>query len=95
MVQLSHLYLTTAKAKAQTIWTFVSKVMSLLFNILSKFAIVFLPRSKRLLISWLKLLSAVILDPKKVKPDIDMSLTLSLNCHALHTSTSLDYIFFP
>ena len=94
MVQLSYLFLTTAKAIALTIWTFVSKVMSLLFNILSRFVMVFLPRSKRLLISWLKSLSAVFLDPKKIKPDTNMPLTLSLYCHALHASTSLDYIFF-
>ena len=63
MVQLSHLYLTTGKTIALTIWTFVSKVMSLLFNTLSRFIIAFLPRSKCLLISWLQSLSAVILKP--------------------------------
>ena len=67
MVQLSHLYLTTGKTIALTIWTFVSKVMSLLFNTLSRFIIAFLPRSKCLLISWLQSLSAVILKPKKIK----------------------------
>ena len=64
MVQLSYLYMTTGKTIALTIWTFVSKVMSLLFNTLSKFVIAFLPRSKRLLISWLQSLSAGILKPK-------------------------------
>ena len=65
IVQLSHLYMTTGKTIALTTWTFVSKVMSLLFNMLSRFDITFLPRSKRLLISWLQSPSAVILEPKK------------------------------
>ena len=65
IVQLSHPYLTTGKTIALTRWTFVGKVMSLLFNMLSKLAITFLPRSKRLLISWLQSPSAVILEPKK------------------------------
>ena len=59
--------MTTGKTIALTIWTFVSKVMSLLFNMLSRFVIAFLPRSKHLLISWLQSLSAVILEPKKIK----------------------------
>ena len=67
MVQLSHPYMTTGKTIALTIWTFVRKVMSLLFNMLSRLVIAFLPRSKRLLISWLQLPSAVILEPKKIK----------------------------
>ena len=53
MVQLSHLYMNTGKIIALTVWTFVGKVMSLLFNMLSRFVIAFIPRSKRLLISWL------------------------------------------
>ena len=65
MVQLSHPYVTTGKTIALTRWTFVSKVMSLLFNTLSRFAIAFLPRSKGLLISWLQSLSSVILEPRK------------------------------
>ena len=65
IVQLSHPYMTTGKAIALTVWTFVGKVMSLLFNTLSRFVIVFLPRSKCLLISWLQSLSTVILNPKK------------------------------
>ena len=64
MVQLSHPYMTTGKTIALTIWTFVGKVMSLFFNILSRFIIAFLPRSKCLLISWLQSPSAVILEPK-------------------------------
>ena len=67
MVQLSHPYLTTGKTVALTRWTFVGKVMSLLFNMLSRFLIAFLPRSKHLLISWLQSPSAVILEPKKIK----------------------------
>ena len=64
MVQLSHPYMTTGKTIALTSQTFVSKVMSLLFNTLSRLVITFLPRSKRLLISWLQSPSAVILEPK-------------------------------
>ena len=64
-VQLSHPYMTTGKAIALTRWTFVGKVMSLLFNMLSRLVITFLPRSKHLLISWLQSSSAVILEPKK------------------------------
>ena len=67
MVQLSHPYMTTGKTRALTIWTFVSKVMSLLFNMLSRFVTAFLPRSKHLLISWLQSTSAVILGPPKIK----------------------------
>ena len=67
IVQLSHPYMTTGKTIALTIRTFVGKVMSLLFNILSRFVIVFLPRSKRLLISWLQSPSTVLLEPKKIK----------------------------
>ena len=65
MVQLSHLYMATGKAIALTMRTFVSKVMSWLFNTLSRFAIAFLPRSNHLLISWLQPPSAVILEPPK------------------------------
>ena len=67
IVQLSHPYMTTGKTIDLTRWTFVGKVMSLLFNILSRLVIVLLPRSKRFLISWLQSLSAVILEPKKIK----------------------------
>ena len=67
IVQLSHPYMTTGKTIALTRWTFVGKVMSLLFNILSRLVITFLPRSKRLLISWLQSPSAVILEPRKIK----------------------------
>ena len=67
MVQLSHLYVTTGKTVALTIWTFAGKVMSLLFNTQSRFVIAFLLRSKGLLISWLQSLSTMILEPKKIK----------------------------
>jgi len=66
IVQLSHPYMTTGKTIALTRWTFVGKVVSLLFNMLSRLVIAFLPRSKRLLISWLQSPSAVILKPKKI-----------------------------
>ena len=66
-VQLSHSYMTTGKTTALTKRTFVDKVMSLLFNMLSRLVITFLPRSKHLLISWLQSPSAVILEPKKIK----------------------------
>ena len=68
-VQLSHPYMTTGKTIALTTGIFVGKVMSLLFNMLSRLVITFLPRSKRLLISWLQSPSAMILEPKKIKSD--------------------------
>ena len=67
IVQLSHPYMTTGKTIALTRWTFFGKVMSVLFNMLSRLVIVFLPRSKCLLISWLQSASAVILEPPKIK----------------------------
>ena len=70
MVQLSHPYMTTGKTIALTRRTFVGKVMSLLFNMLSRLVITFLPRSKRLLISWLQSPSAVILEPQKIKKSV-------------------------
>ena len=69
MVQLSHPYMTTGKTIALIRWTFVGKVMPLLFNMLSRLFITFLPRSKCLLISWLQSPSAVILEPKQIKSD--------------------------
>ena len=68
IVQISHPYMTTGKTIALTRLTFAGKVMSLLFNMLSRLVITFLPRSKRLLISWLESPSAVILEPKKHQP---------------------------
>ena len=67
IVQLSHLYMTNGKTIVLTVWTFVGKMMSLLFNVLSRFVIAFLPRSKHLLIACLQSLSTVILEPKKIK----------------------------
>ena len=65
IVQIPHPYMTTGKTIALTIWTFVTKIMSLLLNTLSSFVMAFLPRSKLLLISWLQSPSTVILEPKK------------------------------
>ena len=67
MVQLSHPYMSTGKTVALTRWTFIGKVMSLLFNMLSRLIIAFLPKSKNLLISWLQSTSAVILEPPKIR----------------------------
>ena len=78
-VQLSHPYMTTVKTKDLTRWTFVGKVMSLLFNMLSRLIITFLPRSKCLLISWLKLPSTVILEPRKMKSDTVTTVSPSIS----------------
>ena len=80
MAWLSHLYMTTGKIIALTIWTFVRKVMSLLFNTLSMFVIPFLSRSKYLLISWLQSPSTVILEPKKIKSETVSTFPPSI-CH--------------
>ena len=80
IVQLSHPYMTTGKTIALTRWTFVDNVMSLLFNMLSRLVITFLPRSKRLLISWLQSPSTVILEPKKIKY-LTVSIVSSSLCH--------------
>ena len=79
-VQLSHPYMTTGKTIALTRWTFVGKAMSLLFNMLSRLVITFLPRSKRLLISWLQSPSAVILEPRKIKSGTVSTVSPSI-CH--------------
>ena len=68
-VQLSHPYMTTGKTITLNRWTFIGKILSLLFNMLSRLVITFLPRSKHLLISWLQSPSAVILEPRKIKSD--------------------------
>ena len=78
-VQLSHPYMTTGKTIALTSWTFVGKVMSLLLNMLSRLVITFLPRSKRLLISWLQSPSAVILEPKKIKSNTAYTISPSIS----------------
>ena len=79
-VQLSLAYMTTGKTIALIRWTFVGKVMSLLFNMISRLVITFLPRSKRLLISWLQSPSAVILEPRKMKSAIVSTVSSSI-CH--------------
>ena len=89
MVPPSHPYMFTGKAIALIIQTFVGKVMSLLFNMLSRLAITFLPRIKRLLISWLQSPSAVILEPRKIK-----SATVSPSiCHEALGPSSQGYGF--
>ena len=80
IVQLSHPYMTTGKTIALTRWTFVGKVMFLLFNTLSRLVITFLPRSKRLLISWLLSPSAMILEPQKIK-SVTVSIVSPSICH--------------
>ena len=80
MDQRSHSYMTAGKTIALTRQTFVGKVMSLLFNTLSRFVIAFLPRSKHLLISWLQSAFAVILEPKKIK-SVTVSTVSPPICH--------------
>ena len=80
--QLSHPYMTTGKIVALTRCTFVGKVMSLIFNMLSRLVIAFLPRSKHLLISWLQSLSAVIWEPKKIK-SVTVSIVSPSVCHEM------------
>ena len=80
IVQLSHPYMTPGKIIALTRWTFVGKVMRLLFNKLSKFVIAFLPRRKHLLISWLHSPSATILEPKKRK-SVTVFIVSPSTCH--------------
>ena len=80
MVQLSHLYMTTGKTIALTKRNFASKVMPLLFNMLSRLVIAFLPRSKLLLISWLQSPTVVILEPLKIK-SVTVSIVSSSICH--------------
>ena len=79
IVQLSHPYMTTGKTIALSRWTFVGQVMSLLFNMLSRLVINFLPRSKRLLISWLQSPSVVILEPRKIKSDTVSTVSPSIS----------------
>ena len=92
MVQLSHPYMTTGKTIALTRWTFVSKVMSLLFNMLSKLVIAFLPRSKQLLISWLQPPSAVILEPRKIK-SVTVSIVDPSICHEVMGLDAIILVF--
>ena len=80
------------KTIALTVWTFVGKVMPLLFNTLSRFVIAFLPRSKRLLISWLQSPSAVILEPPKIKSDTVSIVSPSI-CHEVMGLDALIFVF--
>ena len=91
-VQLSHPYMTTRKTIAFTRWAFVGKVISLLFNILSRVVITFLPRSKRLLISWLQSPSAVILEPKTIKSDTVSTVSPSIS-HEVMGPDAMIFVF--
>ena len=92
IVQFSHPYMTTGKTIALTKWTFVGKVMSLLFNMLSRLVMAFLPRSKRLLISWLQSPSAVILEPPKIKSLTVFTVSLSI-CHEVMGLDTMILVF--
>ena len=92
IVQLSHPYMTTGKIIALTRWTFLGKVMSLLFNMLSRLVIAFLPRSKRLLISWLWSPSAVTLEPPKIK-SLTVSTVYPSICHKVIGPDALILVF--
>ena len=91
-VQLSHPYMTTGKTIALTRWTFVGKVMSLLFNMLSNLVITFLPRIKRLLISWLQSPSALILEPPKIKT-LTVSIVSPSICHEVMGPDAIILVF--
>ena len=93
IVQLSHPYMTTGKNCSFTRWTFVDKIMSLLYNMLSRFDIAFLPRSKRLLISWLQSPSAVILEPKKIKSVTASTVSPSI-CHGVMGLDAIILVFW-
>ena len=92
LVQLSYPYMTTGKTIALTMCTFVGKVMSLLFKMLSRFVIAFLPRSKPLLISWLQSSSAVIWEPKKIK-SVTVSIVSPSICHEMMGPDAMILIF--
>ena len=92
IVQLSHPYMTTGKTIALARQTFVGKVMSLLFNMLSMLVIAFLPRSKRLLISWLQSPSAVILEPPKIKYLTVSTVSPSI-CHEMMGPNAMILVF--
>ena len=92
IVQLSHPYMTTGKTIALTRWTFVDKVMSLLFYMLSRLVITFLPRRKRLLISWLQSSSVVILEPRKTKSATVSTVSPSI-CHEVMGQDAMILVF--
>ena len=92
MVQLSHPYMTTGKTAALTIQTFVGKVMALLLNMLSRFVVAVLPRSKHLLISWLQSVPTVVLEAKKTKSVIASTFSPSI-CHEVMGLVDMILIF--
>ena len=92
IVQLSYPYMTTGKTIALTRQTFVGKVMSLLFNMVSQLVIAFLPRSKHLLISWLQSSSAVILEPPKIK-SVTVSIVSPSICHEVMGPDAMILVF--
>ena len=92
MVLFTHPYITTGKTIALTRWTFAGKVMSLLFNMLSRLAITFLPKSKGLLISWLQSPSAVILEPTKIK-STTISIVSPSICHEVMGLDAMILVF--
>ena len=93
LIHLLHPYMTTGKTIALTTWTYVGKVMSLLFNILSMLVIAFLPKSKCLLISWLQSQSAVILEPKKIK-SVTVSIVYPSICHEVMGLVAMMLVFW-
>ena len=92
MVQLTHPYMTTGKAIALTRQNFVGKIISLLFNMLSRLVIAFLPRSKHLLISWLHSPSAVILEPKKTR-SVTVTIVSPSICHEVMGSDAMILVY--
>ena len=92
IVQLSHPYMTTGKTIALTRWTFVGKVMSVLFTVLSRLVITFLPKSKHFLISWLQSQSAVILKPPQ-KKSVTVSTVTPSTCHEVMGPDAMILVF--
>ena len=92
IVRLSHPYMTTGKTIALTRWAFVRKVLSLFFNMLSRFVIVLLPRSKCLSMSWLQSPFAVILEPKKIK-SVTVSIVSQYICHEVMGPNAMNFVF--
>ena len=92
MIELSHPYITTGKAIALTMQTFVGQVMSLLFNKLSRFVIVFLPKSKCLFITWVQSLSAEILEPKQIESVTVSTFSPSI-CHEVMGLDAIIFVF--
>ena len=93
MVQLSHPYTTTGKSKALTRWTLVGKIMSQIFNMLSRLVIAFLPRSEHLLMSWPQSPQAVILEPRKIKSVIFSIVSPSI-CHEVMGPAAMILVFW-